>query len=180
MVFYCGQAVAVTEEVAMFLEESDRQLYNSDRRYGRRNFPLSYVDSETLPDSKRCTGRNDLMNIAIWNLERERIRGFVRTLGPEWERLYYMRYVLDVTQQRIADELDISKMAVSKRLKKLQGWIDAQFFPLAQPEREQSCSVFSPFLLHVLKNRLWQFCRTRSELYYQALRPVAAVHHHPR
>lgn len=123
------------------MEESDRQLYNSDRRYGRHNNCVSpYPDPDTVLDTKHCTGRNYLVNKAIWNMERERIRSYVRSLGPEWERLYYMRYVLDITQQRIAEELGVSKMAVSKRLRKLQGLLEDKFLPTARPERERSRS----------------------------------------
>lgn len=146
-VCYCGQAVAVTEEVALFLAESDRQLENADRRYGDHNNCIRpYPDPDTVLDTKHCTGRNYLLNKAMWNMERKRVRSYIHSLGPELERLYYMRYVLDFTEQKIADKLGISKMAVSKRLKKLQGLIEKRFLLSAQPERERSRSGFFCFL----------------------------------
>ena len=116
---YYGSRVAVTKEVAEYLEKSDKELAASDRKYRRHNVPLKYMDPDTTLDTEHCTGRNYLLNVVIRNERIAVTRDAVSNLPKDMQRLFELRYELCQTQQRIADSEHVSKMAICKRLKKL-------------------------------------------------------------
>lgn len=123
---YYGSEVLVSPEVAAFLAESDRQIINSDEKYGRHNVPLKYISADDVLDTKHCTGRNYLLNLAAKNERRAVVRAAVGTLPEEMQNLYHLRYECDYTQQKIADMEGVSKMAICKRLKKLHRLVKEQ------------------------------------------------------
>ncbi|MEL7609135.1 MAG: sigma-70 family RNA polymerase sigma factor [Bacillota bacterium] len=120
---YYGKIIETTREVAEFLAASRKQLAASDRKYRYHNMALAYLDPDETLDTGHCTGRNYLLNVVIRNLENQRVRAAVHLLDTEQQALYRLRYEKDLTQQQIADRLGVSKMAVSKRLKKLHGLV---------------------------------------------------------
>ena len=138
---YGGEYVSVTREVAEFLAKNCREIANSDRRYRRHNVPLEYQDPDNTLDTKHCTGRNYLLNVVIRNTQDECIRDIVKSLGEESYELFCMRYKDDLTQQQIADKLGLSKMAICKRLQKLQNKV-AEIIEATYPEWFKELSGF--------------------------------------
>ena len=113
---YCGQRLMVTKEVAEFLAK-DRKDRRNEARTLRRH--IDRMDPDTVLDTKRCTGRNYLLNVVRDNERRWIVRDIVETFTDNMQRLYDLRYEKDMTQQAIADAEGVSKMAICKRLKKL-------------------------------------------------------------
>lgn len=113
---YCGQKLMVTKEVAEFLAK-DRKDRRNEARTLRRH--IDRMDPDTVLDTKRCTGRNYLLNVVRDNERRWIVRDIVETFTDNMQRLYDLRYEKDMTQQAIANVEGVSKMAICKRLKKL-------------------------------------------------------------
>ena len=113
---YCGQRLMVTKEVAEFLAK-DRKDRRNEARTLRRH--IDRMDLDTVLDTKRCTGRNYLLNVVRDNERRWIVRDIVETFTDNMQRLYDLRYEKDMTQQAIANVEGVSKMAICKRLKKL-------------------------------------------------------------
>ena len=113
---YCGQRLMVTKEVAEFLA-TDRKDRRNEARTLRRH--IDRMDPDTVLDTKRCTGRNYLLNVVRDNERRWIVRDIVETLPDNMQRLYYLRYEKDMTQQAIANVEGVSRMVICKRLKKL-------------------------------------------------------------
>ena len=113
---YCGQRLMVTKEVAEFLAK-DRKDRRNEARTLRRH--IDRMDPDTVLDTKRCTGRNYLLNVVRDNERRWIVRDIVETFTDNMQRLYDLRYEKDMTQQAIANVEGVSKMAICKRLKKL-------------------------------------------------------------
>lgn len=113
---YCGQKLMVTGEVAEFLAKDLKDRRNEARTLRRH---IDRMDPDTVLDTKRCTGRNYLLNVVRDNERRWIVRDIVGTLPNNMQRLYYLRYEKDMTQQAIANAEGVSRMAICKRLKKL-------------------------------------------------------------
>ena len=113
---YCGQRLMVTKEVAEFLAKDRKDRRNEARTLRRHIDPM---DPDTVLDTKRCTGRNYLLNVVRDNERRWIVRDIVETFTDNMQRLYDLRYEKDMTQQAIANVEGVSRMAICKRLKKL-------------------------------------------------------------
>lgn len=116
LITYCGEEVSVPKGVADFLE-ADRRAMAAQGRQDRRR--LSKSSFETMPDSHYCSDRHDLEDTAIGNLCLERLRKAVAMLNEDEQRLAYFRFQLEMTLEEIGTRFGVSKMAISKRLKKL-------------------------------------------------------------
>ena len=112
---YCGQRLMVTKEVEFLAK--DRKDRRNEARTLRRH--IDRMDPDTVLDTKRCTGRNYLLNVVRDNERRWIVRDIVETFTDNMQRLYDLRYEKDITQQAIANVEGVSKMAICKRLKKL-------------------------------------------------------------
>lgn len=113
---YCGEQISVPKEVADFLD-SDRKRMEALARQDRRR--LSKSDFETVLDSHHLTGRHDLEELAIKNLSLQSLRKQIAALNAEEQKLLSCRFVQDMTMEEIGEVFSISKVAISKRLKKL-------------------------------------------------------------
>ncbi len=123
---YYGRRVAVTKEVADYLNESRKEIRSSNRRYKDWNTNFSQFDCpEWIQNVNHHTGRDTVLDKVIRNERRDWVRRAVKGLPGHLQRLYYLRYVKDLTQQEIADREGVSKMAVCKRLKKLHELVKA-------------------------------------------------------
>ena len=115
VVFYNGEQVSVPKEVAEFLEE-DRKRAQAQARQDKRH--LSRSEFETVLSSHVSAGR-PLEQSVLWNLRLENLRKAVAELSAQEQELISLRYDGELSMEEIGKVFGISKMAVSKRLKKL-------------------------------------------------------------
>lgn len=115
VVFYNGEQVSVPKEVAEFLETDRKRTQAQDRRDKRH---LSKSEFETVLSSHVPAGR-PLEQSVLWNLRLENLRNAVAELSDPEQELLSLRYDGELPMEEIGKVFGISKMAVSKRLKKL-------------------------------------------------------------
>ena len=115
VVFYNGEQVSVPKEVAEFLEQ-DRKRAQAQARQDKRH--LSRSEFETVLSSHVSAGR-PLEQSVLWNLRLENLRKAVAELSAQEQELISLRYDSELSTEEIGKVFGISKMAVSKRLKKL-------------------------------------------------------------
>ncbi len=115
VVTYCDKQVSVPKEVAEFLEQDRKREQAQDKKDKRH---LSMVKLESVPlhlFPVTCSAEDD----ALRNLQLENLRNAVKKLDSQDQTLISLRYQKELTMEEIGKVFDISKMAVSKRLKKL-------------------------------------------------------------
>ena len=115
VVFYNGEQVSVPKETAEFLEQ-DRKRVQAQARQDKRH--LSRSEFETVLSSHVSAGR-PLEQSVLWNLRLENLRKAVAELSAQEQELISLRYDGELSMEEIGKVFGISKMAVSKRLKKL-------------------------------------------------------------
>ena len=115
VVTYNGEPVLVSREVADYLEE-DRKREQAEIRRDRRH--LSKSEFETVPT---CTvlPQRPVEDTCLKNLRLEKLRTAIKDLDDHEQKLVDLRYECYLTEDQIGKVFGISKMAVSKRLKKL-------------------------------------------------------------
>lgn len=114
-ILYCGKSVPAPKEVADFLERDRKREQAQDRRDARH---LSRSEFETVLPSYVPTGR-PLEQSVLWNLRLENLRDAVAELSDPERELLSLRYDGELSMEEIGKVFGVSKMAVSKRLKKL-------------------------------------------------------------
>ena len=115
VVFYNGEQVSVPKEVAEFLEK-DRKRVQAQVRQDKRH--LSRSEFETVLSSHMSAGR-PLEQSVLWNLSLENLRKAIAELSAQEQELLSLRCDGELSMEEIGKVFGISKMAVSKRLKKL-------------------------------------------------------------
>lgn len=111
---YNGKQLSVPKEVADFLSQ-DHKRQQAQERQDRRH--LSKSDFETvLSWHTTCDSTEDLV---LRNLRLENLRKAVSALSDEERKLISLRYDRELTMEAMGKILGVSKMTVSKRLKKL-------------------------------------------------------------
>lgn len=115
-IVYGGQRISVSEEVAEFLEDDRRRQAAQDKRDERH---LSKSDFETVRLPQRLTYPHDLEDAVIRNLRLQNLRKVITSLSDDEQKLIRLYFYEDNTMEQIGLEFGISKMAISKRLKKL-------------------------------------------------------------
>ena len=112
---YSGQQVSVPKEVADFLEQ-DRKREQAQEKRDQRH--LSRSEFETVLS---CLGNTDppVEDAAIQALQLETLHKAVQKLDTQEQNLIALRYGQELTMEEIGKLYGMSKMAVSKRLKKL-------------------------------------------------------------
>ena len=117
IVKYGEGAVSVSKEVADFLE-ADRKRQAAEGRSDRRH--TSKSDSETVLQTAQITAVSDpTFETAFKNLCLEKLQKIIADLEPNERFLIRCYFFEECTMQQIADKLGVSKMAISKQLKKL-------------------------------------------------------------
>lgn len=111
---YNGKQLSVPKEVADFLSQ-DRKRQQAQERQDRRH--LSKSDFETVLSWH--TTRDSTEDLVLRNLRLGNLRKAVSALSDEERQLISLRYDQELTMEAIGKILGVSKMAVSKRLKKL-------------------------------------------------------------
>ena len=115
VIVYNGEQVSVPKEVTDFLEQDRKRQQaqeNQDTRY------LSKSEFETVLSGLDCVMR-PVEDAALRNLQLENLRGAITELDVQGQNLLSLRYSDVLTMEEIGQIYGISRMAVSKRLKKL-------------------------------------------------------------
>ena len=111
VIIYNGEQVSVPKEVADFLEQDRKRQQAQDKQDARH---LSKSEFETVPSVRR-----PVEDAALRNLQLENLRKAIAELDVQGQNLLSLRYGDALTMDEIGQIYGISKMAVSKRLKKL-------------------------------------------------------------
>ena len=115
VIVYNGEQVSVPKEVADFLEQ-DRKREQAQERQDARH--LSKSEFETVLSDLECVKR-PVEGAVLRNLRLENLRGAIAELDMQGQNLLSLRYSGELTMEEISQIYGISRMAVSKRLKKL-------------------------------------------------------------
>jgi RNA polymerase sigma factor (sigma-70 family) len=112
---YNGEQVSVPKEVADFLEQ-DRKREQAQKRQDSRH--LSKSEFETVLSGLDCV-RRPVEDAVLRNLRLENLREAIEELDAREQEMISLRYDNKLTMEEIGQVYGISKVAVSKRLKKL-------------------------------------------------------------
>lgn len=116
-ILYGNSKISVSYEVAEFLE-SDRKRQEAEKRSARRH--ISKSDSETVLANVPSTSQPDpTLDAVIQNLTLQKLQDVIAKLSDSERDLIMMYFFQEYTMEQIGQKFGISKMAVSKRLKKL-------------------------------------------------------------
>ena len=115
VITYSGQQVSVPKEVADFLEQ-DRKREQAQEKQDKRH--LSKSEFETVLSGSDCV-RRPVEDAALRDLQLENLRKAIAELDVQGQNLLSLRYSGELTMEEIGQIYGISRMAVSKRLKKL-------------------------------------------------------------
>ena len=115
VIVYNGEQVSVPREVADFLEQDRKREQAQDKQDTRH---LSKSEFETVLSGSDCV-RRPVEDAALKNLQLENLRKAIAELDVQGQNLLSLRYSDVLTMEEIGQIYGISKMAVSKRLKKL-------------------------------------------------------------
>ena len=114
-ILYCGEPVSAPKEVADFLERDRKREQAQDRQDTRR---LSKSEFETAPSGPGSV-RRPVEDTVLRNLQLENLRKAMEELDQEDQNLLSLRYDEKLTLEEIGKVYAVSKMTVSKRLRKL-------------------------------------------------------------
>ena len=115
VIVYNGEQVSVPREVADFLEQDRKREQAQDKQDTRH---LSKSEFETVLSGSDCV-RCPVEDAALRNLQLENLRKAIAELDVQGQNLLSLRYSDVLTMEEIGQIYGISRMAVSKRLKKL-------------------------------------------------------------
>ena len=115
VIIYQGEPVSVLREVTDFLEQDRKREGAQDKRDQRH---LSKSEFETVLSGSNCVKR-PVEDAVLRNLRLENLRGAITELDVQGQNLLSLRYSGELTMDEIGQIYGISRMAVSKRLKKL-------------------------------------------------------------
>ena len=114
VIIYSVQQVSVPKEVADFLEQH-RKREQAQEKQDKRH--LSKSEFETVLSC--VTSCVSVEETVLRSLQLENLRDAVKALQEEDQKLIFLRYDSELTMEEMGKLLGVSKMAVSKRLKKL-------------------------------------------------------------
>ena len=115
VIIYNGEQVSVPKEVADFLEQDRKRQQAQDKQDARH---LSKSEFETVLSSHVPAGR-PVERSVLQTLQLENLRDTVAELSDQEQQMLSLRYDGELTMEEIGKVFGVSKMAVSKRLKKL-------------------------------------------------------------
>ena len=149
VIIYNGEQVSVPKEVADFLEQDRKRQQAQDKQDARH---LSKSEFETVPSGSDCV-RRPVEDAALRNLQLENLRKAIAELDVQGQNLLSLRYSDALTMDEIGQIYGISKMAVSKRLKKLHE-------KLGSPVMRQSFPAFCVAFSAALIPPFWRYHRS--------------------
>ena len=112
---YEGEPISVPKEVAEFLEQ-DRKRGQAEAKRDKRH--LSKGELERVLSAKSYS-RYTLDDHAIRNLRLENLRKAVACLDESTQEVLRLRYHEELSLEKIGAIRGVSKMAISKQLKKV-------------------------------------------------------------
>ena len=116
-ILYGNSKISVSYEVAEFLE-SYRKRQEAEKRSDRRH--ISKSDSEAVLATVPSTSQSDpTLDAVIRNLTLQKLQDVIAKLSDSERDLIMMYFFQEYTMEQIGQKFGISKMAVSKQLKKL-------------------------------------------------------------
>ena len=115
VITYHGTQITVPQEVAEYLEQDWKRAQAHKKRDERH---LDNGDYETLLNY-RVREHRETEDKALLNLRREALRKACDELDEEDRRMLSLRYQGELTLEEIGKNFGVSKMAVSKQLKKI-------------------------------------------------------------
>ena len=115
VVFYSGEQVSVPKEVAEFLEQ-DRKREQAEAKRDQRHLSKGELETVLSPKSYCLYSLDDL---AIRSIRLENLRKAVASLDKTKQELIQLRYCEGLSLEKIGVIRGVSKMAVSKQLKKV-------------------------------------------------------------
>lgn len=115
VIIYQGEPVSVLREVTDFLEQDRKREGAQDKRDQRH---LSKSEFETVLSGSECV-RRPVEDTVLWTLRLESLQKAMEALDHQSRELIDFRYARGLTMEEIGKFYGVSKMAVSKRLKKL-------------------------------------------------------------
>ena len=114
VIMYEGEPISVPKEVAEFLEQ-DRKREQAEAKRDKRHLSKGDLETVLSPKSYCLYSLDDL---AIRNLRLENLRKAVACLGESAQELLRLRYYEELSLEKIGAIRGVSKMAISKQLKK--------------------------------------------------------------
>lgn len=116
-ILYEGQFIEVSDEIAAFFEEERKRKAAWERRESRSHL----ITKTYVPDDYyHFLTKDALPNHVVKNLALEQLHKEIGALPEKDRTLLHMRYWQGKTMQEIGDVLGVSKMAISKRLKRIE------------------------------------------------------------
>ncbi len=115
---YYGQHITVSDEIAEFLEQ-DRRREAAQKRGDRRHINYVGMDIASIPDLFTNEPSDPTFEKAYRNLRMGALREAYKDLSDEERKLLCWYYYHEYTMEEIGEKLGVSKMAVSKRLRKI-------------------------------------------------------------
>ena len=116
---YYGQQITVSDEVAEFLER-DRLRDAAMRRQEQRHVNYVGFDIATVPDLFTDEPSDPTFEQAFRNLRKQDLRSAYQTLSDDDRKLLCLYYYHELTMEQIGRRYGVTKMAISKRLRKIQ------------------------------------------------------------
>ena len=113
---YFGQDIEVSDEVAAFLE-ADRKKEDAQGRSDRRH--LSKRAEKVSSGGRVSEFRDPTFEAVARKLRNEALYAAINKLSSRDKEVVELYYWERLTMQEIADCLGVSRMAISKRLKKI-------------------------------------------------------------
>ena len=114
VIMYEGEPISVPKEVAEFLEQ-DRKREQAEAKRDKRHLSKGDLETVLSPKSYCLYSLDDL---AIRSLRLENLRKAVACLGESTQELLRLRYYEELSLEKIGAIRGVSKMAISKQLKK--------------------------------------------------------------
>lgn len=115
IITYHGKQITVPQEVAEYLEQDRKRAQAQKKRDDRH---LDNRDYETLLNH-HVREHRETEDKALLNLRRESLRKACDELDEEDRRMLSLRYQGELTLEEIGKIFGVSKMAISKKLKKI-------------------------------------------------------------
>lgn len=115
VIIYQGEPVSVLREVTDFLEQDRKREGAQDKRDQRH---LSKSEFETVLPGSECV-RRPVEDPVLWTLRLESLQKAMEVLDHQSREFIDFRYDRGLTMEEIGKFYGVSKMAVSKRLRKL-------------------------------------------------------------
>lgn len=113
---YFNTPIYVPQDIYDFLEQDRRRAAAEKKRIERH---IQYCDFDKIIGLSGYSNAEDIPDAVINTIQIVALRITLRTLSDDERSLLYLRFWQEETMEYIGTIFGISKMAVSKRLKKL-------------------------------------------------------------